>query len=178
MLHFERDIFLKMIGSRLYNQAIRTKGTQLMNNMGNKIASARKNLGMTQQEMADRLSVTRQTVSRWEAGSVLPDIDKLPDIASMLGVSCDYLLMDDIDADDMPETAAPSGVGRLLTELKGSKVKLDFFEDQADIDLFNKVCTVEDFEGNWVKISAEVKKETVQKLIPLSSILSFEKVKE
>ena len=149
-----------------------------MNNMGNKIASARKNLGITQQEMADRLSVTRQTVSRWEAGSVLPDIDKLPDIASMLSVSCDYLLMDDIDADDMPETAAPSGVGRLLTELKESKVKLDFFEDQADIDLFIKVCTVDDFEGNWVKISAEVKKETVQKLIPLSSILSFEKVKE
>ena len=55
MLHFDRDIFLKMLGSRLYNQAIRTKETQLMNNMGNKIASARKNLGMTQQEMADRL---------------------------------------------------------------------------------------------------------------------------
>ena len=147
-----------------------------MNNMGIKISNARKNIGMTQQDMADRLSVTRQTVSRWEAGTVLPDIEKLPDIASMLGVSCDYLLKDEMGEDEMPAVTVPSGIGRLLMGLKGSKVKLNFFEDQADIDLYDKVCTIEDFEGNWVKITAEVKKETVEKYIPISSILSFEKI--
>ena len=43
-----------------------------MNELGNKIAAKRRDLGMTQTDFADRLSVTRQTVSRWEAGSVLP----------------------------------------------------------------------------------------------------------
>ena len=47
-----------------------------MTGLGGKIAGKRKDLGLTQQEFADRLSVTRQTVSRWEAGTVFPDIDK------------------------------------------------------------------------------------------------------
>ncbi|MBR3128751.1 MAG: helix-turn-helix transcriptional regulator, partial [Solobacterium sp.] len=63
-----------------------------MNDLGKKIAKKRKDLGLTQTEFADRLSVTRQTVSRWEAGTVLPDIDKITDIAGLLDVSCDYLL--------------------------------------------------------------------------------------
>jgi transcriptional regulator with XRE-family HTH domain len=40
-----------------------------MNEMGNKIAQKRKDLGMTQIEFADQMHVTRQTVSRWEAGT-------------------------------------------------------------------------------------------------------------
>ena len=47
---------------------------------------------MTQTDFADKLNVTRQTVSRWEAGTVLPDIDKIPDIAALLNVSCDFLI--------------------------------------------------------------------------------------
>ena len=60
-----------------------------MSELGNKIAKKRKDLGLTQMEFADEMSVTRQTVSRWEAGTVMPDIDKIADIASYLGVSCD-----------------------------------------------------------------------------------------
>ena len=71
-----------------------------MTELGNKIAQKRKDLGMTQIEFADKLCVTRQTVSRWEAGSVMPDIDKISDIASILGVSCDYLLKDDIKEEE------------------------------------------------------------------------------
>ena len=51
-----------------------------MSGMGGKIAEKRKDLGLTQQDLADKLSVTRQTVSRWEAGTVMPDIEKLTDI--------------------------------------------------------------------------------------------------
>lgn len=146
-----------------------------MNNLGNKIAKKRKDLGMTQTEFADKLSVTRQTVSRWEAGAVMPDIDKISDIADILDVSCDYLLKDDA-ADE--KTAALKGPSRLLAALVGTKVKLKFFDEETDADLYDAVCTILGLEGNWMKIKAETKKGTLEKLIPVSSVLSFEEVKE
>ena len=150
-----------------------------MDQMGNKIARRRKDLGMTQVSMADALSVTRQTVSRWEAGTVLPDIDKISDIARLLGVSCDYLLKDEIEeCDSAVEKAVPSAVSGLLQEMKGRKVKLDFCEDEADIDLYDVVCTIVGFEGNWIKVAANTKKGEFEKLIPISSIFSIEIVKE
>ena len=146
-----------------------------MNELGNKIAKKRKDLGLTQSEFADKLAVTRQTISRWEAGSVMPDIDKISDIAEILGVSCDYLLKDDVKEE---KTIQARGLSRLMGDAKGKKVKLSFFEDEGDIDLYDKVCTINDFEGNWMKILIEGKNGTIEKLIPLSSILSLEYVKE
>ena len=142
-----------------------------MKQMGNKIALRRKDLGLTQNEFAEKLSVTRQTISRWEAGTVLPDIDKISDIASILQVSCDYLLKDEIEEDTISTAFAP---GKLLSSLLNKKVKLNFFDDEGDIELFNKECEILSFEGNWIKIIAQNKKETIEKLIPLSSVQSFE----
>ena len=139
--------------------------------MGNKIAQRRKDLGLTQNEFAEKLSVTRQTISRWEAGTVLPDIDKISDIASILQVSCDYLLKDEIEEDTISTAFAP---GKLLSSLLNKKVKLNFFDDEGYIELFNEECEILSFEGNWIKVIAQNKKETIEKLIPLSSIQSFE----
>jgi transcriptional regulator with XRE-family HTH domain len=141
-----------------------------MNQMGNKIARKRKDLGMTQITLAEELNVTRQTVSRWEAGTVLPDIDKISDIASILGVSCDYLLKDGISEE---ETVVSSGISRLLKEAQGKTVRLSFFDGEADLDLFNTDCTIIDFEGNWMKVEATTKKGKIEKLIPVSSVLSM-----
>ncbi len=145
-----------------------------MSEMGSKIAKKRKDAGMTQIELAEKLSVTRQTVSRWEAGSVMPDIDKISDIADLLGVSCDYLLKDDAVEE---ESAAKGSVSRLLRAAKVRTVRLTFFDEEADIDLFNTDCRIVDYEGSWMKIEADKKKGRIEKLIPLSSILSLE-VKE
>lgn len=142
-----------------------------MNELGNKIAYKRKDLGMTQIEFAEKLNVTRQTVSRWEAGTVLPDIDKVSDIASLLNVSCDYLLKDDVTEE---ETRSFRGISRLLQDAKGKTVRLSFFDDEADIDLFNTDCTILDFEGNWMKVEAKTKKGKIEKIIPVSSVLSLE----
>ena len=142
-----------------------------MSELGNKIATKRKDLGMTQSEFAEELSVTRQTVSRWEACTVMPDIDKIADIASILHVSCDYLLNDKADSENSP---IPKGISRLLSGAIGKKVRLEFFDDEADIDLFNTDCTILDFEGNWMKVAAETRKGRIEKLIPLSSVLSLE----
>ena len=146
-----------------------------MNDLGKKISKKRKDLGLTQTEFADRLSVTRQTVSRWEAGTVLPDIDKITDIAGLLGVSCDYLLKDDCAAEEPAVTAA---VSRLLQEAVGKTVRLRFFEDEGDIDLFNANCRILAFEGSWMRVSADTRTGTIEKLIPVSSVLSVEFVKE
>ncbi len=149
-------------------------------NLGTKIAAKRKDIGLSQIEFADRLSVTRQTVSRWENGTVMPDIDKISDIAEILGVSCDYLLRDDIEKDEYDKAGMPvSSVGRILKGIVGKKVKLHFCEDEIDVDLYDLAVTVEGFEGNWMKVSAVTKKDkTIEKLIPVSSILSFEIMEE
>ena len=145
-----------------------------MNDLGTKIAGKRKDLGMTQTELAERLCVSRQTVSRWEAGTVYPDIEKISDIASLLGVSCDYLLRDEI-GDETPFERKES---RLLRRAEGKRVKLWFFDGEADADLANRECRILSMEGNWMKAETETKKGRIEKLIPVSSVLSIEILSE
>ena len=63
-----------------------------MTSIGKKISLARKSKNMTQMELADKLNVSFQAVSNWERGISMPDIAKLPDIASLLHLSIDELL--------------------------------------------------------------------------------------
>lgn len=142
-----------------------------MKALGAKIAKKRKDIGMTQTDFADKLNVTRQTVSRWEAGTVLPDIDKIPDIAAILNVSCDYLMKDDVLEE---ESVTSNPVSRLLEETAGKTVRFTFFEDEADLDLFNNDCRILEFQNNWIKVEAVTKKGKIEKLIPVSSVLSVE----
>ncbi len=143
-----------------------------MKELGRKIAQCRKDAGLTQIEFAENLSVTRQTVSRWEAGTVLPDIDKIPDIASLLGVSCDYLMKD--DAEEESRAPVSRGMERLLQQMVGKTVRLNFFEDEMDIDLYDTPVRIVEFDGGWMRIQADTKKGQIEKLIPLASVLSME----
>lgn len=59
------------------------------------IKERRKALGLTQQELADRLFVSRQTVSNWENGKNFPDIPTLIAISDQVDLSLDYLLKGD-----------------------------------------------------------------------------------
>ena len=146
-----------------------------MEKLGVKIADKRKSLGMTQIDFAEKMHVTRQTISRWEAGTAMPDIDKIGEIADILGVSCDYLLKDDMAE---PGAAQTKGIGKLLKSLAGRTVRFAFFDEEADIDLFNTPCLIKDFEGSWMRVIADTKKGRIEKLIPVSSVLSIEIVKE
>lgn len=56
------------------------------------IQAARKTLGLTQEELANRLSVARQTVAKWESGESLPDLENAYALAKLLGVSVDDLI--------------------------------------------------------------------------------------
>lgn len=67
--------------------------------IGNRISTKRKELKLTQNELADVLYVTHQAVSKWENGKSLPTIDILYELTKILQVSIDYLL-DDSDIKD------------------------------------------------------------------------------
>ena len=62
-----------------------------------KLQLIRKHHDLSQEELAEKLGVTRQTVSRWEAGQSMPDIEKILIISKAFSVSTDYLLNDEID---------------------------------------------------------------------------------
>lgn len=65
-----------------------------MNNFASRLAEARKNVGMTQAEVAEKLQVSFQAVSLWERGETVPELNKIPEIAGLLHVTTDWLLMD------------------------------------------------------------------------------------
>ncbi len=65
---------------------------------GTKLQELRKEKGMTQEELANDLAITPQSVSKWENEQSTPDLDTLVKIAKILGVSCDYLLGNEVEA--------------------------------------------------------------------------------
>ena len=68
-----------------------------------KIIKLRKAKGLSQEELAEQLNVSRQAISRWENGSALPDAQNVLQISKLFNVTTDYLLNDDYESDnDIP----------------------------------------------------------------------------
>ena len=65
--------------------------------LNEKLFRCRKRCGLSQEELAERLGVSRQAVSKWELGTALPELDKLKLLAKEFGVSADWLLDDTQD---------------------------------------------------------------------------------
>lgn len=75
-------------------------------NLAEKLTVQRKKSGMSQEQLADRLGITRQSVSKWEAGSSIPEISKLVAISEIFQVSLDYLLKDYLDEESLESPAS------------------------------------------------------------------------
>ncbi|MBR4078777.1 MAG: helix-turn-helix domain-containing protein [Christensenellaceae bacterium] len=66
-----------------------------MMNLSEKIIKLRKQQGWSQEELAERMNISRQSVSKWESGASVPDLDKILAMSSLFGVTTDYLLKED-----------------------------------------------------------------------------------
>ena len=75
--------------------------------LADKIVSLRKKAGWRQEDLAEKLGVTRQSVSKWEGAQSVPDLDKIVQLSRIFGVSTDYLLKDELEeqepAPSLPE---------------------------------------------------------------------------
>lgn len=63
--------------------------------LGEKIKQVRLEAALTQEQFAEKLCVSRQAVSKWESNRGMPDVTNLQQLASLFGVSIDFLLKDD-----------------------------------------------------------------------------------
>ena len=68
--------------------------------LADKIIRLRKKNGWSQEELATRMNVSRQAVSKWEAASTTPDLEKILELSNLFGVTIDYLLKDEIEDEE------------------------------------------------------------------------------
>lgn len=71
--------------------------------LGNNLFNARKKSGLSQEEVAEKLGVTRQTVSKWETDETLPDIRQAKRMAMLYNLSLDELISFDVDVKQIEE---------------------------------------------------------------------------
>lgn len=87
--------------------------------LAEKIMQLRKEQGWSQEELAVRLGVSRQSVSKWESMASMPDLDKILKMSELFGVSTDYLLKDE----------APQEIGCINGEDEGETVRAVTLEE-------------------------------------------------
>ena len=68
--------------------------------LADKLIELRKRNRMSQEDLAEKLNVSRQTISRWESNTAMPDADNLLGLSKVFNVTIDYLLNDDYRSDD------------------------------------------------------------------------------
>ncbi len=81
--------------------------------LADKIIRLRKRCGWSQEELAEKMNVSRQAVSKWEGAQTVPDLEKILQLSVLFGVTTDYLLKDEIEDEEFCDTPADSTVKRV-----------------------------------------------------------------
>lgn len=89
----------------------------------NRLYQLRKQKGLSQEELANRLNVSRQTVSKWEVGDSTPDMEKLIAMSDLFDVSLDKLVMGKEDEEKPPSTTKSEFVTVLNEKVLTNKNK-------------------------------------------------------
>ena len=97
-------------------------------NLSEKIMLLRKKQGWSQEELANRLNISRQSISKWESGQSQPDIDKIILLSQLFQVTTDYLLLDQENEEHRPIGIylSLSQAQEYLTLRKQSSLKIAF----------------------------------------------------
>lgn len=84
-------------------------------NLSEKIRRLRKKRGISQEQLAQLLEVSRQSVSRWEAGQTLPELEKVVLLSEVFDVTTDYLLKDNVEES---RSVTPAQVKAIISRTK------------------------------------------------------------
>ena len=109
--------------------------------LGEKIKETRKQCGLSQEQLAEKMAVSRSAVAKWEANNGLPDVENQKALAQLLNVSVDYLLDDGevIDEVVMREPYNLSDYGKGIKKKKKDRVIREKFPDAEIHTLLGKL---------------------------------------
>lgn len=154
--------------------------------LGEKLVKLRKKCGMSQQDVASVLGVTRQTVSNWECDQAAPALDKASELARLYGVTLDDLVADDVEvvfADPEPSSedgGAPSL--QVLQRLEGKRCLLCYRSVYGGMNFYDRTISpqkvrVLSVSDNWLRVEYETRagalltrKETAVRLLDVDAI--------
>ena len=126
--------------------------------LGEKLQTLRRSRGLSQEQLAEILEVSRQAVSKWENGDPAPDLDRLRAICTYFGVTTDYLIWDEPeDAPRGAEKARSRETQRkpLRETVRGFRAILDGEMDDYPEAAFYNVGTIDDAVRKAEKLKAE-----------------------
>lgn len=138
-----------------------------------KILVLRKKEGFSQESLAEKLNVTRQTISNWELGQTSPDILQARLISKIFKISLDDL------TDNQLEVDVKDNSNNILKNIIGKKCFLLMSEDYADPYInYNTNVKVLDVSNSFVKIEYKKGKQIINKLIDIGIITSIKVIEE
>lgn len=111
--------------------------------LGEKIAQLRRKNGWSQEELADKMEVSRQAVSKWESNQTTPDLERILRLSSLFGVTIDYLLKDGAE----PEIPRPEAE-------EDTQIRLISLADAADYLTLRERASVQIASGTFLCILA------------------------
>lgn len=84
--------------------------------LADKLIQLRKKSGMSQEELAEKMNVSRQAVSKWEGAQSIPDLDKILQLSELYGVTTDYLLKDSVENEEFTGKDADENIRKVTLE--------------------------------------------------------------
>ena len=119
-----------------------------MKTIGNKIKELRRSKGMSQKDIADKLGVTSQAVSKWENDGSLPEMTMLPDIASLFGIQIDDLF--EYSTEKRYESIEKKlQYGRVMTNMEFENEEAFLIREvEADPTNYHAISLLGDFYGH------------------------------
>ena len=123
--------------------------------LADKIISLRKKEGMTQEDLASQVGVSRQSVSKWESTMAMPDLDKIMKLSKIFEVSTDFLLNDDL------------GMEQIIVD-----EKVEDTSKLVDLDLLNQ------YYGAYEKIARLISLATILVIISPIAYMTLDNINE
>ncbi|MBP1550655.1 MAG: helix-turn-helix transcriptional regulator [Oscillospiraceae bacterium] len=155
--------------------------------LGEKLITLRKKYGYSQQELADKLSVTRQTISNWELNQGAPSLDKAVELAAIYGISLDDLAENSVQVIAKEKTEKNNV---LLKQAEGRMARVSIFDMERWVEMgfdfnYSDKVKITEVTDRWIKIEYSrtnenhlLKKETVVKLVDIDVINGIEILEE
>ena len=141
---------------------------EVVNMLAENLALLRNIRGMTQEEVAEVIGISRQSYSKWEQGETIPDIEKCDRLAKFYGVSIDALIHQDEEVGKARVAPAPVGKhlwGTVAMGAKGQIVIPKAARDTFHLSEGDRLVILGDEEQGIALIKAEVFEERMQEAL-------------